>query len=704
MRRPLRMLSVAIAAAGLSAAGARPLPDAEWKAVPCVPADLPPEALFETVSPVDDFTAPALSWSALHGGQNAGAVLSRDPYVKRGGPASMRVDYSFTARTELEYVQLIRALDLPIPGIGVGFWMKHDGTAFPIRLRITDSSGETHQVDLLSLPRPGWQFVAGELGGPTTAWGGDGNHRLDYPCKFNGLCIDRPKKGYVGKGSLWLADVVCTRPRKLDRSLRIETQDARFGNVYAPGETAMLRAAGGRPGTIRWRAADFWGVEQARGEGTPERTDIRFTLPRPGYFLCTMDLMGPDGVLKDSQEFHVAAIPGRAVAAGSGFLGACTHFGQRNYPPESMDLMRRYGIVRFRDEIHWRACVPQKGRFAMPDYAEAYIARAAGLGMRPLIIVDYNNPLYDNDGFPNSPEAIEAFAFYAAELARATRGRVNELEVWNEWIGGCGMGGRPGDHGPEAYGRLLKGTYAAVKKQFPDLTVVGIGGEYGPKCPENVATMIATAGPASLDGFSIHPYRYPQSPEETDLVGEVARVADAAARAGAGRKAWITEIGYPTHRTPGGCDGRTQARLGVRTLALLQGMGIVQAVYWYDFKDDGLRREYNEHNFGIVHHQAYQCAPKPAAVAFSVFVRMTEGARCAGLARRGEVHAVSYRRADGRDVLVAWTTGPPAAAPLRGKPAEAVDLVGSPVPLDKPLLFSENPVYVVGEGIKLAEP
>ena len=49
----------------------------------------------------------------------------------------------------------------------------------------------------------------------------------------------------------------------------------------------------------------------------------------------------------------------------------------------------------------------------------------------------------DRGGFPNSPEAIAGFANYAVELARQTRGQVAMFEVWNEWVGGCGMTGRP---------------------------------------------------------------------------------------------------------------------------------------------------------------------------------------------------------------------------------------------------------------------
>ena len=78
-------------------------------------------------------------------------------------------------------------------------------------------------------------------------------------------------------------------------------------------------------------------------------------------------------------------------------------------------------------------------------------------------------------------------------------------------------------------------------------------------------------------------------------------------------KPWVTEIGYPTHRTSGGCDEATQARFCVRTLALLQATRSVEKVFWYDLKNDGLSREYNEHNFGLIHHQNLNCARSRAS-------------------------------------------------------------------------------------------
>ncbi|MHC4403707.1 MAG: hypothetical protein ACYTG0_28960 [Planctomycetota bacterium] len=672
--------------------------ESDWQPIECIPADLPAEAAYEPVRTVDDFEAAELTWAPTRSGQCARATLHRDTNERRGGEASLRVDYQFIGKPDYEYIQVRGKAEFATPGLGIGFWLKHDGVPFSLRLRVIDAGGEHHQTELLGSTKPGWQYVAGSLDGHSTAWGGDGNGRKDYPCRLSGICIDRPQKGFVRSGSLWIDDVAIVKPCKLEsRPLKVETRKKRFGNLYAVGETVTLRATG-LGDQVRWATADFFGHELARGEGPAAGTQVHFTLDRPGWFSCKLELIA-GGVVVDTRTFACAALTDGAEPARSDFVGVCSHFGQNRYPLDTMDLMQRYGIDQYRDEISWRGYELQKGQYALPNYAAAFLERSAQLKMRPLLIFDYGNPHYDSGGFPNSPEAIAGFTAYAVDLARRTRGTISMFEVWNEWVGGCGMRNKPGTHDGEAYGRLLKPTYEAVKSAFPDLIVVGIGGEYGVYCADNVLGAIRTAGPNAMDAWSIHPYRYPRPPESSDLVGELTQIARRVADAGVRAKSWVTEIGYPTHRTTRGSSPPAQARYCVRTLALLQSTGVVEKVFWYDLKDDGLLRDYNEHNFGLIHHQRFNCAPKPGIVAMSVFIRMTGGAEFLDLEQCGDACAARYRRCDGRNVIVAWTGRGQASMRLIGEVAAAVDMMGAIRQPGAEIKLTETPVYVLGSGI-----
>jgi hypothetical protein len=672
----------------------------DWQPVEAVPLDLPPELLFETVRVVDDFEGATLNWRAERGEQQAEATARPDTSQRHSGAASLRVDYVFSGKPGLDYIQVNGQAEFTQPGLGFGFWYKSDGTPFVLRLRFTDAGGEWHQVDVLHHDRVGWQFIAGMLDSRGDAWGGDGNRRKDYPLKLAGIVIDRPRAGFKGQGSLWIDDAAVVKARPPEsHPIKVETQNRRFGNVYAVGDAVALRITG--PGErIRWSVGDFFGREVARGESAAEGAEARFTLDRPGWFSCKIELL-KGGRPLETRSFACAALAGGAVPARSEFVGVCTHFGQGSYPLECMELMRRFGIDQFRDEISWGSYETKKGQLTMPAHASNYLKHAASLGMRPLIIFDYANRLYDNGAYPNSPESIQAFAAYAVDLARQTRGTVKMFEIWNEWVGGCGMNGRPGAHDGEAYGRLLKPVYAAVKQAFPDLTVVGIGGEYGAKCAENILGAVRTAGPEAMDAWSIHPYRYPRPPEASGLVNEVTNIAGKVAMAGVKTKAWITEIGYPTHRTSGGSDLAAQARHTIRTLALLQSTPVVERVFWYDLKDDGTTRDHNEHNFGLIHHQSFNCAPKPAMVAAGTFIRLTAGAECQQVIQTVDLFTATYRRGDGNEVLIAWTTRGDQTVAVGGQLTSLTDLMGQSLATASPVTLNENPVYLVGRNLRV---
>jgi len=138
----------------------------------------------------------------------------------------------------------------------------------------------------------------------------------------------------------------------------------------------------------------------------------------------------------------------------------------------------------------------------------------------------------------------------------------------------------------------------------------------------------------------------------------------------------------------------------VRAYVGMIGTGAVERVFWYDFKDDGLKRDYNEANFGIVRHETFNCAPKPAYVAYAVMSRVLTGSR---FARREELGpgAVGYRfeRPDGSAVLVAWAPEEPCAVTVPGGARGVTDLMGNPVEAEEAegglrLALTGDPIYV----------
>ena len=126
-------------------------------------------------------------------------------------------------------------------------------------------------------------------------------------------------------------------------------------------------------------------------------------------------------------------------------------------------------------------------------------------------------------------------------------------------------------------------------------------------------------------------------------------------------------------------------------------------MFWYDLKNDGLSREYNEHNFGLIHHQDLNCAPKPGIVAMSVFVRQTAGAEFRELVSRDGLCAARYRRADGTDLLLLWTERGERNVTLSGHVESVHNLMGSSQPAAAQSEIGENVIYVRGHNLSIAQ-
>ena len=705
--KPPAPVRLAIATA-LFLAAAKPAPAQQpvaprpgWSPITCPEADRNAIERFDVVRVIDDIEDGVDRWTAHTGSQQAGAKLVSVADDRHDGQTAMRIDFEFGGEKRLEYVSIGPAekQEIAQPGLGVGFWVKGDGTPLGLRIRIVDKTGEFHQPDLARLDFRDWHFVAVAFDTPGGHWGGDGNGRLDYPCTLHAIVADRPQRGFKGKGSFWLDQVALVRPRKTSADLKIQVRNSRFGNVYEPGETVRLRATGPAD-EIRWRVEDFWQRATAEGSGVGSDADIAFPLATQGWYACTIERLQA-GRVAEGRVFRCAALSVRAHAPRNEFVGVCCHFRNNAYPLECMDLLRRYGITEFRDEVSWSALEQAHGEYAMPGYGAKYTARAAELGLEPLLIFDYSNRFYDEGGFPNSDEAIAGYAGYCAALTRMLAGKVRYFEVWNEWTGGCGMRDKPGAHTPEAYAAMIRQAYPAVKSVNPNTTIAGIGGDHSAHHFEQIKQMIRSGAAQAMDVLSVHSYRYPRTPEETDLVGEVRKVADMARAADATDRVWVTEIGWPTHTGPRGVDERTQARMIVRTMALLQSTDVVHKVHWYDFKNDGLKREYNEHNFGIVWHQTFNCAPKPAAVALAIFARATAGARPVRLQQDSDTYAAFYELPDGRQLAVAWHTDGTRAVTVTGRQGKPVSSMGHTMDPDAAGTLTTDPIYLTGRDLKL---
>lgn len=82
-------------------------------------------------------------------------------------------------------------------------------------------------------------------------------------------------------------------------------------------------------------------------------------------------------------------------------------------------------------------------------------------------------------------------------------------------------------------------------------------------------------------------------------------------------------------------------------------------------------------------------------------MRLTAGAKPAGLSQTNGVYVAAYRRARGEQLQVVWTDGAARQVRVSGQVAAAFDLMGNALPLSDTLAASGEPVYLSGNGLSV---
>ncbi|MFA5205122.1 MAG: hypothetical protein WC708_12040 [Lentisphaeria bacterium] len=349
-----------------------------------------------------------------------------------------------------------------------------------------------------------------------------------------------------------------------------------------------------------------------------------------------------------------ASAPGRPPQS---LVGVTTHFAHhKGIVEEGISLIRQAGLTSIRDELYWGAVERAKGQLQMPGVYRDYVQAASAAGIAPLCVLDFGNNLYDGGGYPRSPEAVAAFARYAAFCASELKAYHPMFQVWNEWEGGCGM--RPefvgqGDLG--TYLKLLNATFPAIKAA--DRTALVLT---NPSCNwrDSYLAYVDSGMLKSCDRLDLHHYPYwnGEPAPEPFIDGLDAMERDARARNG-GREVpmTISETGWPTDITP---IGRSQAEVAdyvARFTLQARTKPFIKGFWFYDFQDDQWSCHNNEFNFGLVRPDL---TPKSSYAVLKDLLPTLNQARFVKRLHTPDpdAWALLFKAADGRDVLALWST------------------------------------------------
>lgn len=271
---------------------------------------------------------------------------------------------------------------------------------------------------------------------------------------------------------------------------------------------------------------------------------------------------------------------------------------------EFVGLLKKYKVSSFRTDYPWSRVEKIRGVFSPIDNkTDGIILLSKKNNIKPLLILDYGNDIY-NVNKPVSDEEIIKFNNYVSWVVTRFKGTVPIYEIWNEWS-------MPGPHkitrGLQSaieYVNLVKNVSAVIRSRDPDAHI--LAGSFNPTSPDDNEwgkNIVRLGILKYIDGISIHPYLYRGRRNLSSPIIDIMyikKVHDTLSNiAGQDVNIYITEIGIPSSNNVS-FTGVEISNFYNDYMNYVSKLKYVKGVWWYDFIDDGVNKNNDEHNFGIL--------------------------------------------------------------------------------------------------------
>lgn len=624
-------------------------------------------------------------------------ALQREAGEAKTGKGFGKIEADFSKPGD-PWVVATRELAMKNDAQQLRFWVK-SSEAKGITVRMIDSTGQVHQQRPTFAADGQWhQITIKKLtGGPGyERWGGAADGQFHSPATTLGFILEKPALGGKTAGSVLIDDVeLLVDPNSAVP--KAEMEQKQLGNVFLTTETPEVRLHT-QADNVKWSVTDFWNNPVASGATKVEQNYANI---QPGknlrgwYKLDIVAEKSGQELAKLETTFSVITPIAMSEVADSPF-GVMTHFAQ-NWDTDIMPLIAKAGISTIRDELYWEQVEQRKGEYVFRPQFEKYMAQAKDLGIDPLIVMSFANPLYDEGKTPYTPEGCDAYGAYGQAILKRFGDQIKWLEVWNEYNGTWCTGPAATDR-PKYYAQMLRHANAKIKQVRPDVTVLGGAAVLQPL--PYFEGIFKHDGLSHMDAAVIHPYR--GNPEGVDQDTNDLQNLAKQHNDGKGVPIWATETGL-IDQSPGGRE--RVARYLVRQYTLLLSAN-VEKIYWY------LCRDYDQFkSMGLLHDPKSplgKYVPAPAYVAYANLIRQLNGAKFVGRDSVGEHAYVQQFRTKDQPVRVCWATVPAHVAFNAAGPVTLVDMMGrervlTPADGQIALTLTDAPVYLKGDATPAAE-
>jgi hypothetical protein len=659
-----------------------------------------------------DFESADETWDFLIGssGSLGNGEFTRDSANAQTGSSSgkLQLNFSSSSSYRYSYVMLEKYLFkrvLPVDANELSFWVK-TGDMARFDLILLDNSNQNHQQTINLQATDDWQKVTVSSftsGTNYTKWGGKNDGIWYGPLKKMSFKLtSQSMRSGKSTGSIWFDDI-----RADVSSPELALAQVQVGNVFAGSQTAAFDVLT-TGDTLAWSVYNAWGEPVVAGSAavTGGKHRLNVTVLEDGYYRLSLAASSSGSVIKNIETTFAVLPAFDLTSVTASPFGIQTHFGI-NWNREMAPLLKYAGLKNVRDSFYWSEVELNQNQYTFNPKTTLPLQSFRDFSIDPLLVFGLSNKYYDAGKTPYTAAAHTAYGNYVKAMLNKFGSQLKWGEIWNEfnlpYFGGNG----PAASRSDVYYELLKEGYEASKSVRPDLTVVG--GVTADVPLDWLEDLFELGGLDYMDALSVHPYRYPQTPE--GLLEEIAQLNQLVSDYNNGQTIplWFSEIGWPTHLNPTGVDENTQAAYLIRSYVLSIAAG-VEKIYWYNLMDSGTDKLYNEHNFGIVHNTgdalgAY--TPKPAYVAMSTLTRQLTGAAPVSQNEADGIYHYTFHK-NNEDIHVLWSLTQQNVTLSAQAPLTVTDMMGrtnsyTPIDGEVYLTLTGEPLFIQGAVTDVAE-
>lgn len=259
----------------------------------------------------------------------------------------------------------------------------------------------------------------------------------------------------------------------------------------------------------------------------------------------------------------------------------------------AIDKLSDLNIKYVRLDMTWSIIEKSKGIYSVPERWDAVIKNINKKGIRPVIILDYINPIYDSKK-PIDFISIKEYKNYVKFILKHFNNSVYYYEIWNEWDSKLGGGNDVGK--VEDYEKLVKIISPLIKIANKNNFVIGgsftsnsFDRHLGISDKDENNIFLQSDAAKFIDIYSIHPYvTYRKKPfdEYRYFLSQVIYTQKILKKSTNKKlKLFITEMGWSTADSGYAVSQKKQGEFLSNAICDSSKLG-VSAFFIYDLRND----------------------------------------------------------------------------------------------------------------------